>query len=374
MDGPQAQGAIAFWLALNRAPAIRNESLRRLINELKNPEAIFHADVGVLTGFGLSSETVDYIQHPLWEQVEKDLEWCKSPGNHVVTIADENYPEILKATYDPPLILYLSGNPGILNTLQISIVGSRRPTSDGRRNAREFAAALARLGLTITSGLAVGLDSAAHEGALDANGRTIAVLGSGLNRIYPKENIKLTERIIDKHGAVISELPPEYRAMPSNFPRRNRIISGLSLGTVVVEAAENSGSLITARLALEQGREVFALPGSIHNPLAKGCHALIRQGAKLTETIDDILEEIGPLAYLVGNSGQGRQGDGKKIPALDEVSKLLLDNIGSRPVSLDSLVEVTKLSASALSARLLELELSGVIVSLPGGGYTRVGF
>ena len=372
MDSPHNRKELAYWFALLRAPAIQTELLHRLLHEFKTPLSIFRTDSKILAELGVHKKTIDYINNPAWDKVKMDLEWNRAPDNHLITYFDENYPVLLKEIHDPPLALFLSGVPEILQSLQLSIVGSRRPSPDGRRNTREFAERLAQLGLTITSGLAAGLDSDAHKGALAVDGTTIAVLGSGLKQIYPKANNKLAQLIIEKKGAVISELPPDFSPLPMNFPRRNRIISGLSLGTLVVEAAENSGSLITARFAMEQGREVFAIPGSIHNPLTRGCHELIRQGAKLTEKIDDILEEIGPLAYLAGNSGQDQQGDAKKIKELDELSKLLLDNIGSRPVSIDSLVEVTALSVPVVSAQLLQMELSGVITSMPGGKYIRV--
>jgi len=372
MDSSRHHTDLAYWFALLRAPAVQCYTLHRLLQELATPATIFRTKARVLSGFGLSQKTIDYINNPAWDKVKKDLEWCQAPGNFFITYFDENYPTLLKEIHDPPLALFLSGNPELLQTLQISIVGSRRPSPDGRRNTRDFAERLARLGLTITSGLASGLDSEAHHGALAADGATIAVLGSGIQEIYPKENIKLARLIIEKKGAVISELSPDFRPLPVNFPRRNRIISGLSLGTLIVEAAENSGSLITARFAMEQGREVFAVPGSIHNPLAKGCHELLRQGAKLTEKIDDILEEVGPLAFLAGNGGQEQEADGKKIKELDELSKLLLDNIGSRPVSVDSLVEAAALSAPVVTALLLQMELNGVITLMPGGKYIRV--
>ena len=372
MESKRNHKELAYWFALLRAPSIQTGLWHRLLREFGTPLSIFRSDTKILSELGVHQKTIDYIVKPAWDKVKLDLEWHGAPGNHLITYFDGNYPALLKEIHDPPVALFLSGVPEVLQTLQISIVGSRRPSPDGRRNTRIFAEGLAQKGLTITSGLAAGLDGDAHKGALAVNGTTIAVLGSGLKQIYPKENKKLAQLIIEKKGAVVSELPPDFSPLPMNFPRRNRIISGLSLGTLVVEAAESSGSLITARLAMEQGREVFAIPGSIHNPLTRGCHDLIRQGAKLTDKIDDILEEIGPLAYLAGNSGQDLQGQGEKIKELDELSKLLLDNIGTQPVSIDSLVEVTALSVPVVAAHLLQMELSGVITSVPGGKFIRV--
>ncbi|MFQ5660190.1 MAG: DNA-processing protein DprA [Gammaproteobacteria bacterium] len=359
------------WLALLRAPCIGNAALRRLLDEFSSPGAIFHVSRDGLSKYGLNQRTVDFLQDPDRDKVAYDIDWLRRPGNHLITLNDKCYPLLLKQIYDPPIALYVCGDPDVLGNLQISIVGSRNPTADGRRLAREFASRLAREGLTITSGLASGLDSYAHMGALDASGTTIAVLGSGLDRIYPAKNRGLAEAIME-NGALVSEFPPDYRPIPANFPRRNRIISGLSAGTLVVEAARKSGSLITAKHALEQGREVFAIPGSIHNPLAQGCHELIRQGAKLVERIEDILEEIAPLAALLVPAGQDRDDDGKTTKGLDEHSKLLLDNIGSTPVSIDYLVDETRLAVNIVSSSLLTLELQGWVESLPGGEYIRV--
>lgn len=370
MDG-LSRRELRYWFALMRAPAIHNETLHELLSAYAVPVDIFSAGRQRLAEFGLQQKTLDYLDNPPWDRVDMDLKWYQSPASHFITCTDTRYPSLLKEIHDPPLALYLCGNPDILNSLQISIVGSRRPTPDGRRNTRDLAGRLARLGITVTSGLATGLDSEAHQAALAVEGHTIAVLGSGLNVIYPAKNKELAHRITDT-GAIISEFPPDYRPRPENFPRRNRIISGLSTGTLVVEAAARSGTLITARLAMEQGREVFAVPGAIHNPLTRGCHSLIRQGAKLVENINDILEEIGPLAQFSAAGGQEQYGDDKKLKGLDEFSKLLLDNIGSQPVSIDFLVAETELAANLVSAKLLEMELSGVIASQPGGQYIRI--
>jgi len=372
MDGSNLHTDLAYWFAILRVPGMQVEILHRLLANFGSLADIFSAERDIYTDFGLQRKIVPYLRHPAWDKVEKDLAWSRAPANHLITYFDKRYPALLREIHNPPIALYLSGDPDVLASLQISIVGSRRPSPDGRRNARDFAAGLAGLGLTVTSGLATGLDSEAHKGSLAVDGKTIAVLGSGLEQIYPKSNLQLARQIIEKKGAVISELPPDSSPLPMHFPQRNRIISGLSLGTLVVEATINSGSLITARMAMEQGREVFAIPGSIHNPLTRGCHSLIRQGAKLADNINDILEEIGPLAYLVCRGGQSQHEDDKKIKGLDELGKLLLDNIGNRPVPIDSLVELTALPVASVSAHLLKLELAGLIISMPGGTYARV--
>ena len=360
----------AYWFALLRAPVVRRITLTRLLEVFDTPENIFRASTRDLKDAGLKKKLLEYFRDPDWSAVDADLKWLEISGNHLITIRDEDYPELLKQIHDPPPACYLRGDRAVLNSLQISIVGSRRPSADGRRTARGLACQLAELGITITSGLAAGLDSEAHKGALQAGKPTVAVLGSGINIIYPRGNRDLAASIIN-HGAVISEFPLGYRPLPINFPLRNRIISGLSVGIIVVEAALKSGSLITARLAMEHCREVFAVPGSIYNHMSRGCHALIRDGAKLVEGVDDVLQEIGPLAALVSSDRQLPEAENKKIKMLDADCKLLLDNIGRRPVTIDMLVEVTGLPASSTAAALLRLEMEGFVDSLPGGEFTR---
>jgi DNA processing protein len=360
----------AYWFALLRAPILRRRNLSLLLAAFKSPENIFRASPRELSGFDLGARVLEYFRHPDWPAVDADLEWLAVPGNHLVTMLDGSYPDRLKQIADPPPACYVRGDPAVLNSLQISIVGSRRPSVDGRRIARNFAGQLAGLGITITSGLAAGLDSEAHKGALQAGKPTVAVLGSGIDIIYPPGNRDLAASIID-HGAVISEFPLGYRPLPVNFPLRNRIISGLSLGTIVIEAALNSGSLITAHCAMEQCREVFAVPGSIYNHLSRGCHALIREGAKLVECVDDVLEEIRPLAALASTDRQLPDTENKKIKMLDADCKLLLDNIGKRPVTIDTLVEDTGLPVKSIATALITLEMAGLVDSLPGGEFTR---
>lgn len=303
--------------------------------------------------------------------------WLAQPGHHLVTRDDPLYPPRLRQIERAPPALFVLGDPELLRLPQIAIVGSRNPTPSGQENAEAFAASLARAGLIVTSGLALGIDAAAHQGALSANGLTIAVCGTGLDRVYPARNRALAHEIA-RHGALVSEFPPGMPALAGNFPRRNRLISGLSLGVLVVEAALQSGSLITARLAGAQGREVFAIPGSIHSPLARGCHRLLREGAKLVESAQDILEEIGPLLNHdqpgMEITGAGRTPDEASPRGQDDPEYgRLLQAIGFGPARIDQLVERTGLTAEALASMLLILELRGEVALVPGGAYQRKG-
>lgn len=296
--------------------------------------------------------------------------WLEAPGNHLVALDDPRYPDLLRQIPDPPPVLYVHGDPELLGNLQLAIVGSRNPSRGGLENARAFASHLAGAGLTITSGLALGIDAEAHRGALAAGGTTIAVTGTGLDRVYPARHHDLAHAIAE-HGALVSEFPPGTPPRPAHFPQRNRIISGLALGTLVVEAARRSGSLVTARHALEQGREVFAIPGSIHNPLARGCHALIRQGAKLVETAEDILEELGALAGAAVPEHATRTSP-EPPASLDPEYQRLLDALGHDPVSIDDLVRRSGLTAESVSSMLLILELQGYVAPEAGGRYARI--
>ena len=300
---------------------------------------------------------------------ETELAWLSETGHHLVTWADTDYPPLLREIPDPPVVLYVIGDRQSLSRPQFAIVGSRNPTPMGRENAQAFAKTLAGAGLTITSGLALGIDGAAHRGALEAGGMTIAVAGTGLDRVYPARHRDLAHEVV-QHGALVSEFPLGTPPKPENFPVRNRIISGLSLGTLVVEAALQSGSLITARLATEQGREVFAIPGSIHSPQARGCHALIRQGAKLVETAQDILEELGPLAQLVCESRPEEKETTPREISLPMAK--LLEYIGYDPVSVDTLIDRSGLTADAVSSMLLQMELQGLVMPSPGGKVQRI--
>lgn len=271
-----------YWLALLRAPSMTNELYFKILNTT-TPVDLFQKEQQALYG----KELVKYS--PDWQRVEGDLEWIEN--NQAITIYDERYPSLLKQIPDPPPILFIRGHIGLLSHPQIAVIGTRNPSEIGKKTAESFAQKLSECGFSIISGLGLGIDSAAHQGALNGSGFTIAVAGTGLDRVYPAKNKDLATDIL-RNGAIISEFPPGTGAEGKNFPKRNRIISGLSLGVLVVEAGKSSSSLITAKLAVEQNKEVFAIPGSIHNPLAKGCNALIKDGAKLVDTIDDILEEL----------------------------------------------------------------------------------
>ena len=282
-----------------------------------------------------------------------------------------DFPPLLRQIADPPVALFTRGDAALLASPQLAMVGSRNPSVEGRRNAEEFAAYLSRCGLTITSGMALGIDAASHHGALKAGGPTVAVWGTGLDKAYPPRNLDLAEEIAAK-GLLVSEFPPGTPPLPTHFPRRNRLISGLSVGTLVVEAANRSGSLITARLASEQGREVFAIPGSIHNPMARGCHRLLREGAKLVESAADILEELAPLLKLELPAAEPATDTVSAAPTEDPEYRLLLNSLDFAPTSVDSLVERTGLTPDVVSSMLLMLELQGHVEASPGGGYSRV--
>jgi len=296
-------------------------------------------------------------------------EWVQDPHNHLIAIGDDHYPELLGQISRPPSELFVRGEPGLLQMPALAIVGSRNPTQAGARNAFEFARHLGSMGFCIVSGLAEGIDTAAHRGALDAGAATVAFLGHGIDRVYPASNRDLAHEIA-AHGALVSEFPLGTHPGRENFPQRNRLISGVSLGTLVVEAARRSGSLITARFAGEQGREVFALPGSIHNPLARGCHQLIRQGAKLVETADDIVAELAPLAsHLLQNSLESTANEpaGKTD---DEEYVQLKKYLSHDPIGVDELVNNSGLTIEQVSSMLLILELEGVVEPLSGGRYS----
>lgn len=299
--------------------------------------------------------------------VERALRWLERPNHQLITCEDARFPPDLATLSNAPVALFCAGDVDLLRRPQLAIVGSRNPTPAGARHARLFARDLAARGLCITSGLALGVDAAAHQGALDADGMTIAVTGTGPDTIYPRRNSALAARIAE-HGLLITEYPPGTGAQKENFPRRNRIIAGLALGTFVVEAAQRSGSLITARLAADAGREVFALPGSVDNPMARGCHQLIREGAKLVETAADILEE---LSIMVDNPHPETEAQRPVDAVHDEDYQLLLTHLDNAPRSIDALAQATGLSVSALSSMLLILELQGAVAIAPGGGYQR---
>lgn len=306
------------------------------------------------------------------EAAGRDAAWLERSGTQLVSCFDVAYPPLLRESGHAPAFLYVRGDAGLLASAQLAIVGSRSPTAGGRADAFEFARYLAGAGLTITSGLALGIDAAAHRGALAGGGRTIAVCGSGLDRVYPREHEALAAEIAAS-GALVSEFPPGVPPLRANFPQRNRVISGLALGVLVVEAARQSGSLITARHAGEQGRETFAIPGSIHNPLSRGCHQLIRSGAKLVESAADILDEL-RIPFSIQSLEPAKTVAGEvpgEPPPLDKEYEILLDALGFDPTGVDTIVERTGLPADSVASMLLILELEGRIAPHPGGRYSR---
>jgi len=371
------QQDLAYWLALQRAPRVGSITFAKLLKAFGEPRQVFHATHQQWETAGLTKNLQAYLRSPAWAAVEKDLAWLEQPRHHILTWNQAEYPARLKEIHDPPPLLFVQGQVELLSMPQLAVVGSRNPSQTGQETAHEFAQYLSSIGWVITSGMAFGIDVASHQGALAANASTIAVAGTGLNTVYPARHQQLAEQI-RQTGAIISEFPPDMPARQQHFPRRNRIISGMSVGTLVVEATLRSGSLITARQAAEQGREVFAIPGSIHNPLAKGCHALIKDGAKLVESADDIVEELAPfvpgIAVLPSTSLSPAQHHAQK-DTLDEEYVQLLNHMGvDEPLSVDILVERCGLTAEAVSSMLLILELRGRVNSLPGGSYARVGY
>ncbi len=367
---PMMDDTRAFWLALQRVDGLGPVGQRKLLDAFPSIKEIFSADVNALKVLGISECSITSIREPKWDAIEMDLAWLDMPEHHLITIKDDCYPSLLKEISDPPIILFAHGRPEILKSIQIGIVGSRNPDSAGRKAASEFAKSLVHAGATVTSGLALGIDGCSHQGALDAGGQTIAVTGNGLDMIYPARHKALAERIVE-NGILVSEFTPGTKPIPANFPRRNRIISGMSTGILVIQAALRSGSLITARYAMEQGREVFAMPGSIHNPLAKGCHALIKQGAKLVESVSDIVEELGSLATAVIDDNASEKNL-QIEETLDADYKVLLDSMAYDPISINSLIELTGLTTDSVSSMLLILELRGLVESQAGGVYVRV--
>jgi DNA processing protein len=360
---------IDAWLALARAPGLHADQLLERPEFLAEPWTLLTHSAHQLQLIGLPAATAHWLAAPDQATLERDRQWMQREQVQLVCYGTENFPPLLTDTPCAPLALYVRGDAGKLLSAQLAMVGSRKATPGGKQTAFKFAASLARAGLTITSGLALGIDRASHEGALSA-GCTIAVLGTGVDTIYPRENQQLAERIVSGGGALVSEFPPDTPAHPGNFPRRNRLISGLSLGTLVVEAAQRSGSLITARLAGEQGREVFAIPGAIQNPMVRGCHALIRQGAKLVETPPEVLAEL-RIPYLQQDVMKHPETVAK-VAKLDKDQKILLDALGFEPSSIDILVERTGLTSQFVASTLLMLELEGRVGLHPGGRYVRL--
>ena len=354
----------AAWFRLLETPGIGPTTLRRLLAACGSAPAVLSSSAAALREIGGSAAARALATPP--PEFELRLQAARTwlaggEQRDVLTLGDPRYPPALLQTADPPPLLYVQGDPAWLPKPSIAIVGSRHCTPQGQANARAFARALGEAGYVVVSGLALGIDAAAHEGALDGSGGTVAIVGTGLDRIYPPRNKGLAQRIADR-GALVSEFAPGMPPLAENFPKRNRIIAGLTQGTLVVEAALQSGSLITARLASEAGREVFAMPGSIHAPQSRGCHALLKQGAKLVETAQDILEEL----------GGGTARPPPLSAASEEPADPLLEALGHDPVTLDALMARTGWPAHELSARLMTLELDGHVARLPGGLYQRL--
>jgi DNA processing protein len=362
----------AAWLRLLLTPGLGPRTARRLLAAFGLPDAIFSAGLPALLRV-VPEPLARELARPPADDVQAAADaterWLQaSPDHALLTLADAEYPQALLTISDPPVVLFAVGRLELLNRPSVAIVGSRNATQQGIANAEGFAAALARAGVTVVSGLALGIDAAAHRGALSADGdaSTIAVVGTGVDRVYPSSHRALAQEI-RAHGVVLSELPLATPAIAHNFPRRNRIIAGLARGVLVVEAALRSGSLITARLAAEAGREVFAIPGSIHSPLARGCHRLIRDGAKLVESAQDVLEDLG-VRHVIP-SKEARPPKEETGAAVDPLLALM----GHDPVDLDVLAQRSGRAPGELSAALLELELAQHVERLPGNRYQRLG-
>jgi DNA processing protein len=362
---------IQSWLALHQIPGLGNAGLCQLLAKFGSPEAIFNASNTQLCEI-ISIEIAQKIKLGIdIDAITPALKWLEKENTHLVTLADDAYPKQLLEISNPPALLYAIGNLNWLNHPTIAMVGSRSATLQGEKNAEEFAESLCNQGFCIVSGMAIGIDGAAHRGALKANGATIAVAGTGLDIVYPARHRDLAHQIAER-GLIISEFPLGTPSKSENFPRRNRIISGLSLGCLVVEANIDSGSLITARLATEQGREVFAIPGSIHSPVAKGCHQLIKQGAKLVENTQDILEEINwaevkAIHKSISPSGLMTHSGKDTLEA-----SIVLSSMGFDPIDFHTLQTLTALTTEALSAMLILLELDDKVTVLSGGKYQRL--
>lgn len=374
---------VRAWLSLVLARGLGPRRLDRLEQHLGSPARWIEASPAQLGEAGLDTDLIDALKHPDRETMARCVDWLADENHHLVTREDALFPPLLRRIPDPPAALFVHGDPGCLVRPQIAIVGSRNATPGGLRHAQSFAATLAGSGFVITSGLAAGIDGAAHQGCLGTGSETIAVTGTGLDQVYPARHHDLALDIC-RNGALVSIFPPGTGPLAGNFPARNRIISGMSLGTLVIEAGLRSGSLITARLASEQGREVFAVPGSVHNPHSRGCHQLIRDGARLVETAEEVAAELGPLAReLAAEIGALLAPEPFNVPsALDEGTsvphmegdpeyKRLLDAIGFDPTPVDEIIQRSQLKPAAVSSMLLMLELDGQVSAHAGGRYSR---
>ncbi len=351
------------WLRLSFTPGLGGQKLSKLL-AIDSPENLLNYSAQQLKGCGLTAAQTRYMQAPLSKDIELAMKWQSQPSCHIIHLQSPHYPRLLKEIASPPPILFVQGRVNVLTNPQLAVVGSRNATVDGLESAHQFSYELAKQGYVITSGLALGVDGYAHQGALKAKGETIAVLGSGLSQVYPSRHKKLAVDIIE-NGALVSEFRPDAKPRPEHFPRRNRIISGLSTGVLVIEAAEKSGSLITARYANEQGREVFALPGSIHNPTSRGCNALIKKGAYLVDSVKEIVDEVGVLTECAMTN---------QMTLFDVQSQLgelpfpeVLANVGSKVTPIDFIAQASKQPVHEIMMQLLELELQDFIIAVPGG-------
>ncbi|HEC52800.1 hypothetical protein LCGC14_0092000 [marine sediment metagenome] len=352
------------WLALMLIDGVGPRFIQRLLQEFDSPQAFLTTEPGKLRAMGVVPRVLNSLallhrnDSALLARLALALEWQTQPGQQIICLDEPSYPAQLRQIADPPVVLFVRGNSSLLVDPQIAMVGTRHPSALGAETARAFANSFSRSGLTVTSGMALGIDAACHQGALDANGQTLAVWGTGLDRCYPARHRKLAEQIVAQGGTLVSEMWPDMGPQPGQFPRRNRIISGLSLGTLVVEASLNSGSLITARLALEQDREVFAMPGSIHNVQARGCHRLLREGACLVESVQDVFDVLKlPLQAAL-------QVDNRDVPEPDSP---LWRWLGFEPVSPDWLAQRSGLLVQEVMQGLLELELDGQVLNTAQG-------
>lgn len=363
------QNRLRQWLALNLCnPVLGARRAHQLIQQFGDIQELFSASAAKLGAIGLSPRAIAGILNPDWSAVEAALAWADAPGRRILAFADPAYPELLKQISDPPLVLYCEGDIGLLQRPSLAVVGSRSPTPAGAETAQAFAAQLSRLGFTITSGLALGIDAAAHRGCLVAQGNTIAVVGTGLDRVYPARHQALAAQIREA-GLLVSEFPLGSPPIGRHFPQRNRIISGLARGVLVVEAGIQSGSLITAHQAMEQGREVFAIPGSIHSPNSKGCHHLLREGAKLVDSVNDILDEFTGVLQAICTAEPMTTGEPLALPGAEY--QRLLDAIDTTPVSVEHIVERCGLTPDAVCSMLLVLELQNFVHMTGTGQYCR---
>lgn len=371
-----------YWLALIHAPGVGPVKFARLLKHFNTPRRVFEAEPDEWRFLKLNNILIKYLQTPNWRIVDKDMQWLTQSGAHLLTLHHPDYPPLLRDIHGAPPLLFIRGDCALLSSKQLAIVGTRKPTPEGEKTAREFAEYLSHQGLTITSGMALGIDGASHWGALTGSGKTLAVAGTGLDRVYPAVHRDLANKIIET-GALISELPPGTTVRRENFPQRSRIVSALSLGTLVIQAPERSGALYAAAHAKKQKRKLFAVPGSINEKLVKGCHQLIKEGAILVETPADILKELcmyrtAPATKIIPQTIPAAIPKREQAPRpqivvdVDDDERRLLDYLKTGPTSIDNLVEQSGLTAAEISSKLLMLELRGLVAVQSGGLYAQI--